>query len=116
MGRLLRLIVAALILWACWQAGAAQWQHFQFGDAVQKLAQFGVDRDEETVRASVLTEASRLGIAVRPERVIVRRQNDHLYIDVSYSQAIEILPGYKYPWTFTASGHGWFVAGGQIRQ
>jgi hypothetical protein len=116
MGRVLRFVVAALVIWACWHAGAAQWQNFRFGDAVQQVAQFGVDKDEDTIRASVFTEAARLGIVLRPDAVAVRRSSDHLYIDVAYTQAIEILPRYRYPWTFTARGDGWFVPGGQIRK
>jgi hypothetical protein len=116
MGRAIRLAVVACIVWAAWHAGVASWRQFEFSDAVTQIAQFGVDRDEDSVRAAVLEEAAKLDLPVTPKGVSIRRQERpaHLYIDVSYTAQIEILPRYTYPWTFTTNAHGWFVPGGRI--
>jgi hypothetical protein len=116
MARLIRLAVVACAAWAAWHAGAASWQQFQFSDAVAKIAQFGSDRDDEAVRASVLEAAAELDLPVTPAGVLIRRQEQpaHLYLDVSYTAQVEILPRFRYPWTFTTSAHGWFVPGGRI--
>jgi hypothetical protein len=113
-GRLIRLAISALVLWAVWHAGAAQWQQFQFQDQIKQIAQFGADRDEETVRTAVMEAAAKLNVPLSADRVQVRKQDDHVYIDVSYTAQIEILPRYKYPWTFTAAAEGWFVPGGRF--
>jgi hypothetical protein len=116
MARLIRLAIVACVAWAAWHAGMAAWQQFEFSDAVSQIAQFGADRDEESVRAAVLEEAAKLDLPVTAKGVSIRRQEQpaHLYIDVSYTAQVEILPRYTYPWTFTTSAHGWFVPGGRI--
>lgn len=116
MGRVIRLVVVALVLYGCWHAVRAQWEYLQFKDAVDQIAQFGVDKDPDDIRASVLSAGTKLGIPLAPERVAVRKESDHLYIDVVYTRPVEILPRYMYPWTFTVNAHGWFVPGGQIRK
>ncbi len=112
--RLIKLVIAVLFLYAAWQVGTAYWQHYRLDDKVQQVAQFDVDKDEETIRARILDEAGRLGIPVQAERVAVRKQAEHLYIDVWYTRQIELLPRLRKPWNFTISAHGWFVPGGKM--
>lgn len=116
MGRLIRLVVVAAIAWAAWHGGMAAWQQFQFSDEVGKIAQFGPDKDAESVRAAVMEAAAKLDLPVAEKDVRVRHQDRpaELYIDVSYTVQIEILPRFRYPWTFTTSAHGWFVPGGRV--
>lgn len=115
MGRLIRLLVAAAVAWAAWHAGWAAWQQFQFANDVEEIAKFGPDRDEAAIRASVLEAAAKYGLPVQDSAVQVRRQDAPagVYIDVSYTAQIEVLPRVVYPWTFTTSSHGWFVPGGR---
>jgi hypothetical protein len=115
MGRLLRLIVIAAVAWAAWHAGAAAWRQFQFTDDVEKIAQFGPDRDASSVLAAVLESARRYDLPVTENDVRIRQEERpaSLYIDVSYTVRIEVLPRYFYPWTFTTSAKGWFVPGGR---
>jgi len=114
MARLIRIAISALVLWAAWHAGTAQWQQFQFQDEIKQIAQFGADRDEETVRAAVMQAAAKLSVPLSPDRVQVRKNGDRVTIETAYTAQIEILPRYKYPWTFYAAAEGWFVPGGRI--
>ena len=100
-GRILKFAIAAALLWAVWHAGAAQWQQFVFQDDLKQIAQFGSDRDEETVRAAVMEAATARRVPLSPDRLQVRKQTDRVYIDAAYTVQIEILPRYRYPWTFT---------------
>jgi len=115
MGRLIRLVVVAALLWAAWHAGMAAWQQFQFTDEVDKIAQFGPDKDVGSVRAAVLEAAARLRLPVTAKDVRIRQEARpaSLFIDVTYTSPIEVLPRFFYPWTFTVSAHGWFVPGGR---
>ena len=115
MGRLIRFAIVALLLWAVWHIGAAMWQQFQFQDEVKQVAQFGADRDEATLRNAVMEAATKLEVPLEAERVNVRKQGDHVYIDLAYTVPVEILPRYRYPWTFTVSAEGWFVPGGRFQ-
>jgi hypothetical protein len=113
-GRILKLAIAGLCLYAAWQICSVYWQHYQFDDKVQQIAQFEVDHDDENIRAQIVDEAQRLGLPVQAEQVIVRRQSEHLYIDISYTVSIQVLPRFRKPWSFAVSAHGWFVPGGRI--
>ena len=117
MGRLIRLIIVIGVAWAAWHAGSAAWQQFQFSNDVEDLAKFGPDRDEADVRAAVLNAAAKYGLPVADKDIRVRKEGSPagVYIDVSYTVQIEILPRVVYPWTFTSSAHGWFVPGGRAR-
>ncbi len=116
MGRLIRLLVVAAIAWAVWHAGMAAWNQFRFSDDVEKIAQFGPDKDADSVTAAVLEAAARYDLPVIDKDVRIRQQTRpaELYIDVSYTLQVEILPRVRYPWIFTTSAHGWFVPGGRI--
>jgi hypothetical protein len=115
MGRLIRILVIAAVAWAAWHAGMAAWQQFQFSDEVTKIAQFGPDKDAGSVRDAVLTAAARFDLPVTEKDVRIRQEERpaSLYIDVTYTAQVEILPRYFYPWTFTTNAHGWFVPGGR---
>ncbi len=113
LSRIIKLAITALCVFAAWNIGSAYWAHYQFDDKVQQIAQFEVDKDEQVIRSQILDEASRLGLPVTEEKVSVRRQSDHLYIDVSYTRQVQVLPRFEKPWTFTVTAHGWFVPGGR---
>jgi hypothetical protein len=115
MGRLLRLIVIAAVAWAAWHGGTAAWRQFQFTDDVEKIAQFGPDRDAGSVLAAVLDSARRYDLPVTEKDVTIRQEErpPSLFVDVSYTVRIEVLPRFFYPWTFTTNAKGWFVPGGR---
>jgi hypothetical protein len=117
MGRLIRIIVVLGVAWAVWHVGLAAWHQFQFSTDVEEVAKFGPDRDEAEVRAVVLDAAAKYGLPVADKDVKIRKEGSPagVYIDISYTVQIEILPRVIYPWTFTTSAHGWFVPGGRAQ-
>jgi hypothetical protein len=64
----------------------------------------------------VVDAATRLEIPIDPDRVSVRLQGEHVYVDLKYSRAVEVLPGYRRPWDFEVSAHGWVVPSGRVRR
>jgi hypothetical protein len=116
MGRLIRILVIAAVAWAAWHAGMAAWSQFRFSDEVEKIAQFGPDKDADSVLAAVLEAAARYNLPVTEKDVNIRRQERpaEIYIDVTYTVQVEILPNVVYPWSFTTNAHGWFVPGGRV--
>ncbi len=116
MGRLFRLLVVAAIAWTAWHAGMAAWNQFRFSDEVEKIAQFGPDKDSASVLDGGPRRPRRATTCRSPRRMSAcasRIGRPSVYIDVSYTVNIEILPRFRYPWTFTTSAHGWFVPGGR---
>ena len=115
MGRLIRFAVVALVLYGCWQAGSAQWDHFTFEDAVRQLAEFRAEQADDEVRAAVVAEADRLGIRVDPARVGVRKEASRIFIDVAYTRPVQLLPGYRYNWEFAIRVDHWYLPGGRLK-
>jgi hypothetical protein len=115
MGRLIRLLIVAAIAWAAWHAGMAAWNQFRFSDEVEKIAQFGPDKDAGSVLAAVLEAAGRYDLPVSENDVRIRQQARpaEVSIDLSYTVKVEVLPRVYYPWTFTVTARGWFVPGGR---
>ena len=113
-GRIFRYVIAAAILWAAWHVGAAQWQQFVFQDDLKQIAQFGSDRDEDTIRGAVMEAAATRRVPLSPDRLQIRKLADRLYIDAAYTAQVEVLPRYRYPWVYTVSVEGWFIPGGRI--
>ena len=100
MKTLIKLIVAALIVHATWRAGTVYYRYYQFKDGVQQTAQFSGTRKENELHNRVLELASELQVPLSPDRVSVRRQDNHTLIDATYDEPIELLPRYFYPWQF----------------
>ena len=107
---LIKLLLAALLVHGSWRAGMAYWDFYRFRDGVQAAAQFAGDRSTEAVTTRVLEVASVLRLPVDPERVKVRREGDHVLVDVEYTARIEILPAYLVPWTFALAIDAWTIA------
>lgn len=116
LGRIIRLAIVVLLLLAAFRVGQAYKTHYVFADEVDQLARSGARTEEGQVRDAIMEAAARLRVPLEPERLHVRVQPDHVYVDLDYTRAIEVLPGYRRPWVFDVSAHGWIVPSGGIRK
>jgi hypothetical protein len=116
MGRIIRLVIVALVLLAAWRSGQVFMAHYRFSDEVDTIAERGVRTDDAAVRGAVNEAAGRFGIPVKIDDVAIRLQGEHVYIDLTYVQSIEILPRYRLPWTFEVHAHGWEVPSGGMKK
>jgi hypothetical protein len=98
---ILKLIVVGLVANAAWRLGSAHATYYKFKDAVQQAAQFSATKSEMELRQHVLDLAGQYDVPVTQEGFSVRRLENHTYVDGSYTQPVELLPGYEYPWVFT---------------
>ena len=105
------LAIVALIANATWRIGSAYASFYKFKDAVQEASQLSPDKSEAELRQRVLNLASQLGLPDKDDSFSVRRENHHTYIDGSYTQGLEVLPGYWYPWSFTWSTDTFAIPG-----
>lgn len=97
---LLKLVIAALVLHASWRAGTTYWRFYTFKDRVQETAQFAGNKSSEALHERVLEIAEQMDVPLSPDRVDVRRRENHTLIDAEYIESIEIVPTYFYPWEF----------------
>ena len=116
MGKLIKFAIVAVVLYATWQAAVVQWHHFRFEDAVKQIAEFGPDKEEDVIKAQVLEAGRREELGLDPDHVGVRKNGDHVFIDVTYTHVVRLLPGYTYPWAFSVKAEGYFIQGGRIRK
>jgi hypothetical protein len=103
MRALIKLVLAALVIFATWRVGSVYLRYYQFRDEVQQTAQFSGQRSETDLHGRVIEIAKEHQIPLDAERVKVRREENHTRIDASYVEQIEILPAYRYPWEFTVN-------------
>ena len=96
----IKLVIAALVVHACWRATAVYWRYFQFRDGVQHIAQFSAQKSEPEVQAQVVEVARTLDVPVLPENIKVRRDATRTLIDAVYTDRIQLIPTKYYPWEF----------------
>jgi hypothetical protein len=99
MKALIKLALAALVTYAAWNAGNAWLKYIRFKDDIEQLAQFGTKLSDDDLRARVLEAASQRSVSL-DEGLAIRRDTDHTYVDGSYTESVNVLPWYAYPYTF----------------
>jgi hypothetical protein len=101
MKTILKLAIAALIVHAAYQVGLAYWQHYQFQDAVQQVAQFAEREPIEELEQRVLDLAAERGLPLGAEDLALTRQQRRIEINGTYTREILLAPGFQRPWDFT---------------
>jgi hypothetical protein len=104
---IIRLAVVFIILHAGFRFGTAYFHYEEFKDAVQEMALFSKEKDDSMVVARVMELANTYGIPLEREFVQVRRDQEHTYVDATYVEMIEWLPGYTRPWQFEVGAAAW---------
>jgi hypothetical protein len=99
---LIKLALTVLIAHATWRIGTAYVSHYRFKDGVQGAALTPRVNDVQ-LRARVMELASENDVPLEDENLAIRRDTAHIYVDASYVRAVEVLPGYPYPWQFSWS-------------
>ena len=100
MKTIVKLVIAALIVNACWHAGASFLRYTKFKDEVQSTAQFASAKSDAELQARVVEIANQLQVPVLAENITVRRKQNHTMIDAVYVDHIEVVPTKLYSWEF----------------
>jgi len=101
MKTLIKLALAALVVNACWQAGSTYWRYYKFKDGVQQSALFsGLTRSDSELHQMVLDIAKATDVPVAPENIHARRGENHIMIDAVYTERIQLVPTYYFPYEF----------------
>jgi hypothetical protein len=97
---LLKLVAAAVVVYASWHAGAAYWRYFIFKDEVHDIAQFSGNKTELQMQTRVLEVAAQQHVPLDAEHLTVHHDPNHTTIIAVYTENIELAPSYIYPWEF----------------
>lgn len=100
MKTIIKLVIAALVVHATFRAGDVYLRYYNFNDDVHQIAQFAGRQTDADLRNRVLEAAQQRDVPLDPSVITVRRPPNHLLIDATYSESIELLPRYFYPWEF----------------
>jgi hypothetical protein len=99
---ILKLLAAALLANAVWHVGSAYLTYYRFKDAVEQAVLFGEQKTRDQLRRSVLDLATQYDVPLETDNLSVRRDDrNHTYVEGSYTQPIDVMPWYRYPWEFS---------------
>jgi len=97
---LFKLVVVLLVAHALFRFVPPYWNHNQFESEVKERAVTWASLTELQVRDRVFEMARARDLPVAPENIAARWDKDYLFVDVEYPRDIELLPTWKYEWTF----------------
>ena len=100
MRTLIKLAIAALVINAAYHVGSAYWDHYQFEDSVQQLAQFSENATADDVRAKVLELARSQDIPLTTDNLTVTRVPRRIEVDGVYVRELTLFPSYIKTWDF----------------
>jgi hypothetical protein len=98
---LIKLAVVVIVLNALYHAGDAYWRFYQLKDSSEQALIFGVDAKPERLKEQILKRAADLKVPVSPQSVMVMKEGGRSEATVTYLEAIEVFPGYRYSKVFT---------------
>lgn len=98
---IIKLAIAGLALFSLYHVGTVYWDHYQFQDSVQELAQFANNETPEQIRTKILDLASARNIPLDPDDLTVTHANHKTEVNATYSREVLLLPRYPKVWDFT---------------
>jgi hypothetical protein len=126
---LITIALALLVLHGAFRVGNAYWTFYRFEDALQELAQFGDRKTEAQLCDGAMDAASVGGVPITANQLFIKRGSaasyncqtgptapesggatqaaSQLTISGSYTEQVQLLPGYFRPWEFTPNVKVW---------
>jgi hypothetical protein len=126
---LIKIALALLVLHGAFRVGNAYWTFYRFEDSLQELAQFGDRKTEAQLCEGAMNSAASYGVPIAPNQLFIKRGSappyncqsgptapesggatqatSQLSISGSYTEQVQLLPGYFRPWNFTLNVKVW---------
>jgi hypothetical protein len=110
-GKVLRLAVILLAANALYRFVPPYWAYTQFKNDLQGIALQAKGKSDDQLKSEMMALAERHHVPLYWEYIGVSRTGDrsHTYIETSWAEIIEFVPGWKYVWQFDVSADGWHV-------
>jgi hypothetical protein len=104
MGTLIKLVIAALILYAAAQAGTTAFAHYQFVDAAHEAMVFAPNASDRQLVQAVARIARAHNVPITEEDISIRHDGPDIIIEFSYGTDVNLVPTfYTKHWVFTPS-------------
>ena len=101
MKALIKLLIAAAAIHACFRGGQAAWRYYAFQDATQQIVLFGGSQTPAQLHDEIVTRAREFELPVTVDDVEVTREGARTVAAVSYTDAVELLPRYERPFALS---------------
>lgn len=119
---LIKIAIALLVIHGAARVGYAFWNYYRYEDALLQIAQFADRSTERQVCDQAMSTAADYGVPIAATGLMVRKGNNPPYncedgptqiqggapgllsgqlsIEGAYTDRLQLLPGYFYPWEF----------------
>lgn len=101
--RVVKLVVALLIVYALYQFIPIYISHHLFKDDLKQAALFGAELTDAELAEQVLHHAQIRDIPLDRANVSVKRVSTQTFIETFYEQPVRVLPWYTYIWHVTTN-------------
>lgn len=128
-GKIIKVVIALLVLHAAFRIGNAYWNFYRWEDAVQQGAQFAERRSDKQLCEEMMNQAAVYEVPISGAAVTVLRGTNapyncgngqagleslglatspnQIFVTAGYVQPLQVLPGYVYPWPFKLEVKAW---------
>ena len=104
MKTIIKIVVALLVVTACFNASRAALNNYQFEDAVHEGLIFDGRASDEKIVAMVMKLADAYGIPILEDNIHVRQVGQEVQVAMSYTTNVVLVPGiFQRDWTFNPS-------------
>jgi hypothetical protein len=94
---IIQLLIAFLILNACFQSGRSAWNYYEFKDSLDREVLLGKETKASQMHSRIIELAAERDIILEPADVTVGRRGEETVISATYYNEIPLVPGfYKY--------------------
>jgi hypothetical protein len=89
---IIKLLIVAVVLHACYQGGAASWKYYSFKDAAAQAARFGGAETETVLHERILGIAEELEVEIHPDDLQISRDGLRTTVAAAYFDDIPVVP------------------------
>jgi hypothetical protein len=125
---LIKIVIALILVHGAFRVGSAYWNFYRFEDALLQIAQFGERRSDRQLCDEAMESATLYGVPMPAGGLTIFRGNNPPYscdggpsavqggprqpatqirIEGIYTDQVQVLPGYAYPWEFKPAVKAW---------
>jgi hypothetical protein len=98
---IIKIVIAALVVHACWRSANVVMRYSKFKDAVHETLLFHSNMPDAELQDRVIELAQQYDVPLQPERLTIQRIANRTIVDAVYTDQVELIPTKMFPWKFT---------------
>lgn len=102
MKTLVKIVISLVVVTACFNAGRAALNNYQFEDAVRQGVLFDPRAGNAEIVAMITKLANAYDLEIAADDIEIRDVGQEVQVTVTYTKNVKLIPGvYARDWTFT---------------